>query len=60
MDLHRRSSTRLYLVQLHTEVARREDMYAGEWTQVSEGLLAWKLLNWQIERPVPLYVIGEV
>ena len=41
------------------EVVRREDTYAGEWTRVSQDLLGWKLLNWQTERPVPLYVIGE-
>jgi len=59
MDLQRRLSTHLYLVQLYTEVVRREDTYAGEWTRVSQDLLGWKLLNWQTERPVPLYVIGE-
>ena len=59
MDWHPRSTARLYLVLLHNEVVRREDTYSGEWTRVRDGLLGWKLLNWQTERPVPLYVIGE-
>ena len=59
MDLYRRSTTRLYLVRMHTEAVGREDAYSGEWAPVREGLLGWTLLNWQTERPVPLYVIGE-
>jgi hypothetical protein len=59
MDVHRRSKTRLHLVRSHTEVVRRKDTYSGEWTQVRDGLLSWRLLNWQTERPVPLYVVGD-
>lgn len=59
MDSRPRSKTRLHLVRSHTEVVRREDRYSGEWTQVRDGLLGWRLLNWQTERPVPLYVVGK-
>ena len=59
MDASRRSTTRLYLVQSHTAVVRRVDTYSGEWSRVREGQLGWKLLNWQTERPVQLYVIEE-
>ena len=60
MDSHLRLKPRLYLVRPHPNVVRRNDTYSGEWTQVREGLLGWKLLNWLAERPVPLYVVGEV